>query len=306
MGNAKTDPSQSFSAIMDFLKERSDAEDKSKKIQPRDFTVIRDLIMERTGIFIRDSRSDYLEYRVKERMLANSITEFEEYYYQLKYSTATTGEFQELINLITVQETSFFRNPEQIDSFKKTILKEILAAKGTSKRLRFWSAASSTGEEALTIAMVLNEALPNPKEWDIEILATDISTRALGKAREALYPDYRFNDFSSLLADKYFTKGKDGYRAKRVLTDLIDYKRLNLSSDLGNFISERASKFDSIFCRNVFIYFPEDVKEDIAASFRRLLEPWGYVLLGNAESIDVRKVPFKMTFLPGGMVYKKV
>ncbi len=279
----------------------------TNKQPSRNFVVIRDLIKEKTGIFIRDSRSDYLEYRLRDRMAANSIEDFEEYYYYLKYSPKHSGELQSLINLITVHETSFFRNPDQLNSFKNVILKDIVdnKKKEGKSELRVWSAACSTGEESLTLAMILYDALTYMLNWNIEILATDISTRALETARKGQYPEYRFRDMPPLTIARYFKKNCEGYLAANTLLDLINYKHLNLACELEDFIAERLVKYDVIFCRNVFIYFTEEVKLKIAKSFYDALNPGGYLLLGNAESIDIRKVPFDMAFLPGGVVYKK-
>ena len=277
------------------------------KISPKEFVIIRDLVKERTGIYIRDSRSDYLEYRLKDRMLATGIHNFEEYYYYLKYNTGTSGEFQSLINLITVQETSFFRNPDQLKSFQNVVLKELIDDKNKSgqRTLRVWSAACSTGEEPNTLAIIINESLPYLFNWDMEIIATDISTRALDIANKGIYDEQRFKDIPQGITEKYFTKNNRGFLAKETLSRLIKYQHLNLTTDFGKSPAISKQKFDVIFCRNVFIYFPDDVKERIATGFYNSLNPGGYLFLGNAETVDIRKVPFKMTFLPGGMVYQK-
>lgn len=276
------------------------------KISPKEFVIIRDLLKERTGIYIRDSRSDYLEYRLKDRMLATGIHNFEEYYYYLKYNPDISGEFQSLINLITVQETSFFRNPDQLKSFQNVVLKELADKKNKSgqRGLRIWSAACSTGEEPLTLAVIINEAIQFLFNWDVEIVATDISTRALDIAGKGTYEEQKFKDVHHGITDKYFTKSTRGYSAKETLSRLIKYHHLNLT-DFGKDMLIGKQKFDVVFCRNVFIYFPDDVKEKISAIFYDLLNPGGYLFLGNAESVDIRKVPFRMTFLPGGMVYQK-
>lgn len=277
------------------------------KISPKEFVIIRDLLKERTGIYIRDSRSDYLEYRLRDRMLATGIHNFEEYYYYLKYNPGTSGEFQNLINLITVQETSFFRNPDQLKSFQNVALKELADKKNKSgqRGLRIWSAACSTGEEPNTLAIILNEALPFPFNWDVEIIATDISTRALDIAKKGIYDEQKFKDIPQGITEKYFTKNSRGLLSKEILARWIKYHHFNLTSDFGKNIVISKQKFDVIFCRNVFIYFPDDVKEKIATAFYDFLNPGGYFFMGNAESVDIRKVPFRMTFLPGGMVYQK-
>ena len=281
--------------------------DSAVKIEVREFSLIRDLIQERTGIFIRNARRDYLEYRVVERMSASNITSPEEYYYFLKYSPGTGGEFQALINLITVQETSFFRNPEQLGTFRDRILGDLEQRKKAENdtTLRLWSSVCSTGEEPLTMAMIATEALTYSFNWDIEVLASDISTHALDLARKATYPAQRFADMDADLASRYFSRHGDNYVAKPAIMDLLKFRRVNLTNSNEVSMVAKPASIDVIFCRNVFIYFPDMVQQQVAATFFKYLRPGGYLLLGNAESIDVRKVPYQMTFFPGGMIYQK-
>lgn len=283
--------------------------DGDKKLSEREFIVIRDFIKERTGIFIRDGRSDYLRYRLSDRMLANNISTFEEYYHFLKYTNPPiSGEFQELINLITVQETSFFRNSDQLDSLRDVLLPEVVKKKRSSGNgvIRIWCAACSTGEEPLTAAMIVKEFLKlHSDDIRVEIIATDVSTAAIEQAKAGLYAASRIEAVAEDLVDRYFTPTPDGFIAGAALTDSIRYIHLNLVSELQIMTIPDLKEFDFIFCRNVFIYFTTDVQLKIAKSLYKTLNPGGYILLGNAESIDTRKVPLKMTFFPGGMVYQK-
>lgn len=282
--------------------------DNANDIDPKDFLLIRDLIETRTGIRVRDSRKDYLGYRVRERMNVTGIADFEEYYFFLKYSAVDSGEFQALMNLVTVQETCFYRNMDQLRSFQDIILKGIIDRKKAegSNHIKLWSAASSTGEEALTLAMIINDTLDFPTAWRIEILATDISTRALDIARKAVYPKERFDNLPKDKLAKYFEVVDGGYKAKRILSDMISFEHFNLTKDIDANKFSRLKNMDVIFCRNVFIYFPQETQQALASRFLELLVPEGHLLLGNAESVDIRKVPFIMTFLPGGMIYQKV
>ena len=281
--------------------------DDTLEIGSREFSLIRDLFKERTGIYIRNTRRDYLEYRIKDRMAVNNIKTAEEYYHFLKYSPGTSGEFQSMINLVTVQETSFFRNPDQLNTFKETILKRIEERKKKEgdNNIKVWSAVCSTGEEPLTLAMILTESLLYSFNWKIEVLATDISTRALDLARKAVYPPSRFVDMDVEMVNRFFTPLGDDFLARRSLTEMVNFMRVNLTSPSEVSMVARPSSLDIIFCRNVFIYFPSEVQEEIATTFFKLLAPGGYLFLGNAESIDIRRVPFTMTFLPGGMIYQK-
>ena len=195
-----------------------------------------------------------------------------------------------------------------LESFQDIILRGIVDRKKAegSNHIKVWSAASSTGEEALTLAMIINETLDFPNAWRVEILGTDISTRAVDLCRKGIYPKERFDNLPKDKLAKYFDVVEGGYRAKRILSDMISFEHFNLIKDIDPVRVPRLKNMDVIFCRNVFIYFPQETQQAIASKFLELLVPEGHLLLGNAESVDIRKVPFIMTFLPGGMIYQKV
>ncbi len=277
-----------------------------EKLNAEFFAIFRDFISEKAGIRIRDNRIDYLEYRVKERMMVNSLTDYREYYYKLKYDDGgASSELQELINLITVHETSFFRHPDQLDTLSDVVLKKIIEDKEKVRdnRLKIWSAVCSTGEEPLTLAMILKEKFPHLKGWNISILASDISTRALEKAGKGVFGENSFRIPLDDIKKKYFTKDDKSYRAESGIKDMITYRRVNLKEVDSLSLYQG---MDVILCRNVFIYFPDEVKHMIAEKFYELLSRGGALILGNAEIIDVKKIPFKLEFHRGGPVYLKV
>ncbi|MDH3972813.1 MAG: protein-glutamate O-methyltransferase CheR [Deltaproteobacteria bacterium] len=277
-----------------------------ESLGPEDFAVFRDFICDKTGIRIRDNRVDYLEYRIQERMRVSSISDYREYFYKIKYSDeGPESEFQQLINLITVQETSFFRHKEQLDSLRDIVLKRIIERKNSVNdyRLRFWSAVCSTGEEPLTLAILLKEYFKELSHWSLSIMATDISTSALEKARKGEFSENSFRVPMKNFRKKYFVEKNSHFHATDEVKNMITYRHANLihvdSLDIFRGV-------DVILCRNVFIYFPEEVKERIARKFYELLPKGGALILGNAEIIDVKKIPFRLEFHRGGPVYVKV
>lgn len=280
--------------------------EKIGKLTLEDFTVFRDLILEKSGIKIRDNRVDYLEYRVKERMLVHSLVDYREYYFKLKYDEAgPESELQELINLVTVHETSFFRHPDQLDTLRDLVLKRIIEDKEKigNTSLRMWSAVCATGEEPLTLAMIIKEHFPHLRRWSVSIAASDISTAALDKAKKGVFGDNSFRAPLEDIKNKYFKKVDRYYHAVDEIKRMVTHKIVNLS-DIDSL--DKYRDMDLILCRNVFIYFPDDVKEAIARKFYDIMPRGGALILGNAEVLDVKRIPFKLEFHRGGPVYTKV
>lgn len=277
-----------------------------EKLSPENFTIFRDFICDKTGIKIRDNRVDYLEYRIGERMRVNNISDYREYFYKVKYDDGgPESELQQLINLITVHETSFFRHQEQLDTLRDVVLRRIIERKkGVNDcKLRLWSAVCSTGEEPLTLAMLFKEYFRELKYWSVSIMATDISTRALEKARKAEFNENSFRIPLEDLRKKYFVEKNGHFHATDEIKNMITYRHVNLT-EVDSLDVYKG--MDVILCRNVFIYFPDEVKDRIARKFYELLPRGGALILGNAELIDVKKIPFSLEFHRGGPVYVKV
>jgi len=275
------------------------------RISFEEFITFRDFICEKTGIAIRDNRVEYLQYRLQERMVINDLDDYNEYYYMLKYYSSLNEEFQELINLITVNETSFFRHADQLNTLETLLRTRIIEEKKkrADHALRVWSAACSTGEEPLTLAMIIKESFPELKNWTISITASDLSTRALAIARKGVYGENSFRDASfSQLKKKYFKKDGGRYHADESIKGMVTYKNLNLIN-LDSLDIHRG--MDAILCRNAFIYFTEETRDKISKFFFDILAKGGILILGNAESIDIKKAPFKLEFHRGGPVYIK-
>ncbi len=269
-----------------------------------EFVELRDLIAQRTGISIRDSRMDFLEYRVLDRMQATRTPTFRDYYYLLKYNRDTEGEMQALINVITVQETHFNRNPAQIKTFRDVILPQLMErrAKEGDRSLYVWSAACATGEEPYTLAIAVSQNARAAADFRVHLYASDISTRALHLAERAVYSEHKLRDYDAATVQRYFQPLGERYSLVEKVRSMVTFSRINLVRPEE---SAHLPMLDAIFCRNVFIYFDAAAKQRVSEILFKRLRPGGCVFLGNAETIDVSGVPFKMKFMEGGMVYEK-
>lgn len=241
------------------------------------------LIMELCGILLDESKGYLIESR-----LAPLVAE-----YQLKsYSELVTRAknlreralLTRIIDAITTNETLFFRDNSPFEALQFKALPELIDAKAKTafpRRLRIWSAASSTGQECYSIAMVLHDLIPNITAWDISILGTDISDAALKQASSGTYSDFEIG--RGLRPDqlsRHFTRMGSTYKVKDELRSLVTFGRQNLMEPFAN-----PGPFDIIFCRNVVIYFTAAARKDIFTRLARALIPEGYLFVGSAESL---------------------
>lgn len=203
-------------------------------------------------------------------------------------------EFNKLVSLVTTNVTSFFRESEQFRILRQELLPNILANIKKDNKIRCWSAGCSSGEEAYTLAIVINEAVE--KGWELRILASDISTTKLQEGMAGIYPEEKIEGIPKELRLKYFTPliGKPGYyQVKPELRDQVFFRKLNLVEpmDVPGHI-----RFDLILCRNVFIYLTPASQEKVINSFHYFLKDNGYLFLGHSESLnyaDPRWIPLK-------------
>ena len=252
------------------------------------FNKFRELIYEKSGITLGPGKEALVSARVGKRMRALDIAEYGDY---LRFVTqdASGQELVQLLDAISTNVTSFFRESAHFDFLKELVLQ--WAAKG-QRKFRFWSAASSTGEEPYSLAITLQEALGR-KEFDIKILATDISTRVLEHCRTGEYSADRVQTVPPVLRDRYFdlVRGQQEvvYVVKPVLRQMISFSRINLSTPPF----PMKGPFDVVFCRNVMIYFDNTVRSNLLNDIYRLLRPAGYLMVGHAESLTGMMSTFK-------------
>jgi len=288
-------------------------------ISDAELKLLQTLIYQECGMHFDDRRIHFLQDRLQRRLKACSLDSFYNYYRLLTSRDGKT-ELTSLLENLTVNETSFFRNRPQLDLFQKTILEEILHRKQSRRdwTVRCWSAGCSTGQEPYTMAMQISDALayyylrnplpfemPTPKPlipppWKVEILASDISYSALRTAQEAAYSDLQMEPVDYGYRLRYFDKFGGRYVIKSSLKELVHFDFHNLKTE---FLPQRN---DFIFCRNVMIYFDEPEQKRLIDKFYRCLNPEGYLFIGHAESLFGLSDRYKMIHDNNGTAYQRI
>ncbi len=252
-------------------------------MSPAQFQKLRQIVYERSGIHFADAKQYVLESRLKRRLVELELESFDQYAMLLTIGPYRDDEFQEMFNRITINETSFFRNPPQLDVFEKVVLPKLLQARNDQRRLRIWSAACSTGEEPYTIAIQLYRTLGiRLADWSVEILGTDISGKALGSAQQGFFTKYAMRSIDPLVLKRYFTEVTGGYRIDPNIAKMVAFEQLNLKDRLA---ARRHGLWDVIFCRNVMIYFDQQMRADCLQMFNSALADDGTLFVGHSESI---------------------
>ncbi len=210
-------------------------------------------------------------------------------------------EYNALLENLLTQETSFFRYPAVFDALAKKILPELQEKKfwDNPRTLRIWSAACSTGEEPYSIAIAVADALPFAEAWRIEILATDISRRALQHAERGVYSGRSLDNLTPQQIENYFTKTRHGYVVKPRIRRMVSFAPMNLTQAIY------VGRMDCIFCMNVLMYFSEERRKSVIQRFSECLEPGGYFLLGHAESLNSAQVRLEGLVLGDCRIYRK-
>jgi chemotaxis protein methyltransferase CheR len=273
-----------------------------KTMSDKQFQDLRGLIYARAGIHFPDTKKYVLESRLTQRLIELELEDFEQYYLLLSTGPYQSDEFQEMFNRITINETSFFRNEAQLDVFEKQVLPELLEARKHVKRLRFWSAACSSGEEPYTLAMMLHRTLgARLPEWNVEVLGTDISEKVLEVAVGGEYTDYAVRTTPALVKQRYFTQAGGRWVLAPAIRGMVNFQLHNLKDRLA---SRRFGTFDVIFCRNVMIYFDDAMKDTVLGTFHDQLAQDGTLFIGHSETIRGAG-QFTATNIPQGFCYKR-
>lgn len=269
------------------------------------FRLLRDFIYEHSGIYFSDAKKAQLENRLFLRLKANNLSDFDKYYYLLKYDPQASKELRALFDSVTTNETSFFRSPPQIQAFQEKVLPEIIQnrlEKG-EKVLRLWSAGCSTGDEPYTMGIVAKEILGNElKEWDVKIFASDISEKALKSARMSVYNEYTLRSVPPEIKNKYFIRNGSQFTVTDEIRMLVELQYLNFNDTMR---VKLMRDFDIIFCRNVLIYFDDAAKKRFVSQLYDNLNPGGYLFIGHSESLHNISRAFKLVHFPGALGYKK-
>lgn len=271
------------------------------------FILLRDLIHEKTGNYYEDNKTQILADKLAPRLMEKSLDSFLDYYYLLKYDQEAPAEWVYVMDLLSVQETFFWREFAQIDSLVKVILPTYLEQRQkqgetSEEPIKIWIAASATGEEAITIAIALDQA-----GWfnriNIEIYASDYSQSAINKAQQGIYRERAFRNIPFGIKNKYFFPSEPGWKVIPEIYKKIKWQTANLLNTSE--ISYLATA-PFIFCRNVFIYFsPQSVQKTIQF-FYKTMPKTGYLFVSAAESLlKYHHNQFDLQEIAGAFVYVK-
>jgi len=268
-----------------------------------EFRLIRDLVYSHCGMFFSPDAKYLLEKRLSSRLAYHNIASYKDYYLLLKYDIRKDQEMSDLMDVLTTNETYFFREAFQLKAFTDEIIPELIEAKSKKgdRSLRIWSAGCSTGEEPYTIAMLLLESgLLNG--WRIEIIGTDISHRVLLQARKGVYGKSSFRATDTAYMDRFFREQDGSYCISDKVRELVTISQLNL---FDHHRLALLGRMDVVFCRNVIIYFDQPAKKRVVETFCQSLYPGGFLLLGHSESLMNISTLFTLRHLKNDMVYQK-
>ena len=268
------------------------------------FREIREFIYKLTGIYFQDSKKYLLEGRLGKRLQILGITDFAQYLQLLRYGTGRAEEMQSFYDAITINETFFFRSEPQCEAFEKTLVPEIVASrKNGSRRVRVWSAASSSGEEAYTLSMIYTDRLkPRFPGLEFEVVGTDISPTVLETARRGVYREYSVRNMPKPYMDRYIESADGRYAVREDVRRLARFEHLNLFDQRQ---MRQMMGFDIIFCCNVLIYFDMPSKIQVVSNLYDSLNKGGYLFIGYAESLHGISSAFKLVNFPKTVAYKK-
>jgi len=238
---------------------------------------------------------------LKERGFQSS----QQYYHVMIYQPEGGSGLREMIDLVTVKETHFFRNKAQFDLLMESILPELVGRKERSreKEIRCWSAGCATGDEAYSLAIALRESLPSPSQWRLSILGTDISRKGLAVAKRGVYEEKHLAFLPQTYLKKYFKSEGSGFSLNPEIKEMVQFEAHNLSKD--PFTDERMQNLDLLFCRNVLIYLDERSARRILEGFYHCLVPEGYLFLGHAEILWQMDHHFETLVFPQTFIYRK-
>ncbi len=270
-------------------------------ISNEDFQKFREFFYRKTGIQFDPSKRYFVDKRLIDRVEATGSDSFRAYFTLLRFQ-ASGVELQQLTNLMTVNETYFFREEYQFQCLVDSILPEITKYKKDRSPIRIWVIPSSSGEEPYSIAIYLLELWAGINDWDIEIISSDIDTRILGQARQGLYTSRSVQQLPARYLQKYFTRTGESYQIGDDLREAVEFTRVNLSERAD---TRAYRNFDVVFCRNLLIYFDDISRKSAAETFYDALKPGGFILLGHSESMSRISSLYKIRKFPEAIVYQK-
>jgi chemotaxis protein methyltransferase CheR len=270
-------------------------------VSEEEFRRLCDFLYRRTGMVFTEAKRYYVQRRVTDRMAATGATSFAAYFAWLRADIA--GEIEQFINAFTINETYFYREDHQLRCLTNDLLPERTRTRPRSDAIRIWSIPCSTGEEPYSLAIWLLENWSQADAYDIEIIGSDIDTRALAVAAEGLFTKRQLMRLSPELIATYFTEVAGD--AWRILEDIRGSVRFTAANVVEPAETRPHGQFDVIFCRNVLIYFDETSRRLAAENLYENLAPGGFICLGHTESMSRISPLFDVRRFPDAIVYQR-
>jgi chemotaxis protein methyltransferase CheR len=270
----------------------------------QEYQRVRDFIYRKAGLFFEDRKLYFVQKRIEKRIQELGLETSDDYLRELQFRDPNGEELQAFLNILTTNETYFFREFEQLASFAEHCLSEVCDRKRKlgSGKLKLWSAGCSTGEEPYTLGIIIKEMLEQD-DWLVDILATDINTRVVNFARKAVYESRAVKDVPQEYLENWFESYSSGkYTVSPVIKKMCSFEILNLMDRKS---LRKITNVDFIFCRNVLIYFDNDSRKQVVSNFYDILNPGGYIYLGHSESMTRISSAFKIRRKGGYIVYQK-
>lgn len=276
---------------------------KLPEMTQQQFEQWRKFIYDKTGIYFQDNKKYLLESRLLKRISYLKLNNFDEYY-KLLNSGLNKGELRYFYDTITINETFFFRNTGQLDALVQKVIPEIIQnSNGSKKKIRIWSAACSSGEEAYSVAIMLNEFIkPKFPDLSFEIVGTDINQTVLDTAVRGIYGDYAIRNMPMPYLKKYFKQIDGMYEINIEIKSMATFKYANLF-DQNDMMY--LTNFDVIFCANVLIYFDTNSKIKVVNQLYKALNKGGYLFIGFSETLHGISKAFTVVSFPKTVGYKK-
>jgi len=261
-------------------------------------------IYQKLGLHFDDKKIYFLKKRVEKRMVALGIDDARDYLFMVSYADPDGLEMQALANLVTTNETYMFREYDQLQAFANHCLPEVLSAKQArgERTLRIWCAGCSSGEEAYTLAMIVQEVFPQAYSWKCAVVATDIDENMLRSVAAARYGARSVGDVPAEYRAKYLIEDGSDWVVRGRTTALVEARHLNLSDRME---MRKMRGFDFVFCRNVLIYFDDLSRKAVVDHFYNALNPGGYIFLGHSESVGRVTTAFRLKRFETHLTYMK-
>lgn len=265
------------------------------------------LIVEETGLEIKKHDQDALDAKILSRMKAQKIS-FPEDYYQLLASKTIESrqEWQNLVLLLTNPESFFFRDKGHFQLLENHIVPELIQRKQATRTIRVCSAGCSTGEEPYSLAILLNELIPDPDQWHLLILGLDVNSLSIEKAKAGIYRPWSFRSVIPEIKERYFKVINNEHHIDPDIKRMLKFQTSNLVKDSFPHPNSEMREMDLIVCRNVFIYFEETAVSKVLEKFYHTLQPGGYLLTGHTELYAQNLNKFESKLFPEGMIHQRL